>query len=333
MPLQALLEQLDCFGCCGRARDAGGRADAAEGGSDLDMDENHPMLQDPGLMARPRGALEVQHALQDVKYFESVELVRYNGEATSAEAEGFVKCDSPSPTAGAEEGKSGRSMSVGSGAKIDSRMIANYLDTLGSTPDDNNQFTLVIKGPLRIGGGEAGQQELLAQLDDLETLLLDDCDQDRVQILGVKVCELEIRFPLTSFLNNVLTSGTVRSVGFSNCTLSPPVLDDGVHITRSSTITHVLFKSCGLTDAHLTCFVKALRNGGALLPNLQSLAMSGTFTTGVLDTLCTVLEEDAEALRSIGFPRRHEGFIKTHSLAAARPHLLLNSKKVRHSIV
>ena len=307
-----MMQRLFC--CC-----AGGKAAAAR-------DE---AMEARGLVAAPQrkmGAMEVKERLDACKLFKSVGIERYMaqtfedvpGASTSSSAAASGGSPGISPTAGSSQGK------------LDSCMISNYLEGFSSA-ERSNQYTLVVKGPLRIREGE--ENALTLVLDELEALLLDETDAKRFQLHGIQLDDIDIRFPMTSFVNNLLMSGTVLSVSFVNCVVSPSVLSGGVHLGRSTTLAHISFRSCSLTDAHLASFTRSLQDapGCPLLAALVSLRLNGTFSEPAVSELLAVLSASAGCLRSLSLPRRHETLTKSHALATeSHPHLLFNGKKVRH---
>eukprot|EP00755_Sulcionema_specki_P022543 Sspe_Gene.76782::Locus_47966_Transcript_1_1_Confidence_1.000_Length_1341::g.76782::m.76782 len=262
---------------------------------------------------RKYGAVEVQELLEEVKAFSSARLQRFVPDADEASSSSVSPSSSPR------------------GNKVDTRMIDNYLDALGAA-NESNRYVLVLKGPLAVGETQDSERTCARQLDALESLLLDETDSTRFTLAGVKVSEVEVKAPLTAFLNNLLGSGTVNTLSFTNCSITPHILAGGLTLYRYSSITSLSFRSCGLVDAHLSLFTKALLENTSVLASLQALDISGSFSERVLDELLQVLEAEAPELRYVGFPKRHEGLVKKHSLCDSKPHLYLNGKKVRHKI-
>ena len=256
-----------------------------------------------------KNPLELQSQLGKCKIFESVSLETYCGTAGDTDAQNSPS-NSPASTAR---------------AKVDSRMIANYLDALGSA-DGNNQYTLVIRGPLNYGQND---NSLTLMLDDLEVLLTEETDPRKFSLKGIKLYDLDVKFPVTSFVNNLLMSGGVASFSMSSCNVSPAVMSGGIHISRSPTLRSVTFKGCALTDTHLGCLQASLKES-VVLPNLQNLHLNGSFLQESITALLTLLEDRARELRSLSLPKRHEQFTKQHSISTTLPHLILNGKKVRH---
>eukprot|EP01064_Diplonema_japonicum_P021168 TRINITY_DN30716_c0_g1_i1.p1 TRINITY_DN30716_c0_g1~~TRINITY_DN30716_c0_g1_i1.p1 ORF type:complete len:323 (+),score=35.58 TRINITY_DN30716_c0_g1_i1:83-970(+) len=264
------------------------------------------VAEDTAMEVRARsdklGPMEIQEKLRESRIFESVSVVRHVGSGSAA---------APSAT---------------DGDSIDSRMITNYLDSVEGGENPESSYLLEIKGPIT----ETDETSVAKGLDLLETVLLDDSDTRRFHLEAIRAVNLEVRFPLTSFLNNLLMSGSVTSVTLMNCVLTPPVLGTGLHVTRSKTLTNITLKSCSLTDAHLSFFITSLQENGTLLPHLESFNITGSFTNDTVLPLLDLLEEEAPKLRSLTFPRRAENFVKQHLLCATLPHLVLNGKKVRH---
>eukprot|EP01061_Rhynchopus_euleeides_P038766 TRINITY_DN66479_c0_g1_i1.p1 TRINITY_DN66479_c0_g1~~TRINITY_DN66479_c0_g1_i1.p1 ORF type:complete len:296 (+),score=85.94 TRINITY_DN66479_c0_g1_i1:165-1052(+) len=265
-----------------------------------------------GVPSPKKGPMELQEHLSRCKLFASVSLETYCGDA-------YDQMD------GANGSPSSASPTSRRSSKVDSRMIANYLDALGSA-DGNNQYTLVVKGPMKI---QESDNALTLLLDELEVLITEEADLRRFHLKAIKLYDLDVRFPVTSFVNNLLMSGTVACISMSSCTVSTAVMSGGVHISRSPTLRHVVFRSCSLTDAHLGCLQASLRDSTVLV-QLQSLHITGSFQEDTMDSLLSLLESSAPALRSLSVPRRHEQFVKQHAIAGTHPHLVLNGKKVRH---
>ena len=281
-------------------------AKGGDGGA-VQESENMRKLETKPLVPTPRtklGPIELQEKLDEVTEL-NISVVRHVGE-------NFDKDE--------EVGVSPKSKD------FNSRVLTNYLDAMAA--DHTNEYTLVIKGPLKSGVTE---ESLITTLDSIESIVLDDTDSRRFKLSGIKVGDLEVKFPLTSFINNLLTSGQVQSFTLANCTVSPPMLATGLHITWSTTLTYVAIKGCALNDAHISCLSQQLKEHQQLSSQLASLHLTGSFKElSVLEEFFNILEDDCQRLRSLSFPRRHENFIKNHSICSTLSNLMLNGRKVRN---
>eukprot|EP01060_Flectonema_neradi_P021927 TRINITY_DN3002_c0_g1_i1.p1 TRINITY_DN3002_c0_g1~~TRINITY_DN3002_c0_g1_i1.p1 ORF type:complete len:318 (+),score=53.29 TRINITY_DN3002_c0_g1_i1:71-955(+) len=282
-------------------------AKGSDGGAIVEAESMRKVESKP-LIPAPRtklGPIELQEKLDEIKEL-NISVVRHVGENFDGEDVGV------SPKS----------------KDFNSRVLTNYLDAMAA--DHSNEYTLVIKGPLK---NSVAEDALIAILDSVEGMVLDDTDSKRFKLCGIKVCDLEIKFPLTSFINNLLTSGKVRSFTLSSCSVSPPMLATGLHITWSTTLTYVAIKSCALGDAHLNSLIQQLKEHPQLCAKLASLHLTGSYKDpAILDEFFNLLEDDCPGLRSLSFPKRHENLIKKHSLCTVLPNLFLNGRKVRNVI-
>eukprot|EP00659_Diplonema_papillatum_P014702 gene14702-22491_t len=326
------------------------RDDPSFSGDADDEDVGRSMEDRPLVTRRAKklGPVELAEKLKEQTVFKDVTIARYISESlepSAAARDGAAQAGRTSPGLGAAprklfglapEARKGSnatpppSSSPSPAFGVRDHLIADYIDSIAA---DNGatQYTVVISGPMihqTEDGGDEEDARVVAALDELETLLLDKTDHRRFEVVGVKACDLEIRMPVLSFLNNLLSCGSVESFSLVNCIVSPTTLSAGLHVNRSTTLRHLSFKNCSLTDAHLTEFIGSLRGDGApLLDALTSFHTTGAFSPEVVQNVLTFFEDEVPSLCSIAFPRRHEQTIKHHSICTTLPNLLLNGKK------